>query len=216
MDDWYKEPYDYEGRDNFAYLTQYKDGNRIDLTFVDVSNMEKQEGFKEPRKVLINKDQFVELKDILSNEVFWIQKPSAFEYFNTCNEFRWVSNYVAKGLCRKELYYAKRTMDEYMMDMFMKMMNWKVAIPYDFKITTGSHSKYLKHYLTKEEMERFAGVFANGEFQDMWEKLFLLYDYFAELAKYVADELGFSFDETETKDVRAFMEERYKKAMVER
>ena len=53
-DDYYEEPYDYNGRSRYAFLTQYKDGNRIDLTFIDVSEIEKQKDFVEPRTVLIN------------------------------------------------------------------------------------------------------------------------------------------------------------------
>lgn len=207
-DDWYEAPYDYNGTENFAFLTQYEDGNRIDLTIIDVSNISKQAGFTEPRKVCVNKDDFKELKDITTNEVFYIKRPTEFEYFNTCNEFRWVANYVTKGLCRHELYYAKRAMDVYMMDMFIKMINWKVAVDNGFKVTTGANSKYLKKYLSYDEMLRFTGIFANGEYEDIWEKLFLFYDYFAELARYVADKLSFKFDEDETAGVRAFMEER--------
>ncbi|MCR5558682.1 MAG: aminoglycoside 6-adenylyltransferase [Butyrivibrio sp.] len=207
-DDYYAEPYDYEGTKRFAYLTQYKDGNRIDLTFIDVSNIGEQTAFEEPRTVLINKDNFKELKDINSSECFFIKKPGEFEFFNTVNEFRWVSNYATKGLCRDEFYYAKRVMDEYMMNMFMKMISWKVGIDNDFKVTTGASSKYLKKYLTKEEMERFKGIFASGEYEDMWNKLFLTYDYFEELSIYVAKKLGFPLNLEESRNVRDFMEKR--------
>ena len=207
-DDYYAEPYDYNGKNRFAYLTQYKDGNRIDLTFIDVSNIAEQTKFNEPRTVLINKDNFKELKNIEFSECFFIKKPGEFEFFNTVNEFRWVSNYATKGLCRDEFYYAKRVMDEYMMNMFMKMINWKVGIDNDFKVTTGANSKYLKKYLTKEEMERFKGVFAGGKEEDMWNKLFLMYDYFEELSIYVAEKLGFPLDLEESRNVRDFMEKR--------
>ena len=207
-DDYYAEPYDYNGKNRFAYLTQYKDGNRIDLTFIDVSNIEDQIKFEEPRTVLINKDNFKELKDIKSSDCFLIKKPGEFEFFNTVNEFRWVSNYATKGLCRDEFYYAKRVMDVYMMDMFMKMINWKVGIDNDFKVTTGANSKYLKEYLSKEEMERFKGAFASGREEDMWNKLFLMYDYFEELSIYVAEKLGFPLDLEESRNVRDFMEKR--------
>lgn len=207
-DDWYQEPYDYESRNKYAFLTQYKDGNRIDLTLIDVSNIAEQRNFQEPRKVLLNKDNYKELVDITTDAIFLIKKPGAFEYFNTCNEFRWISNYVTKGLCREEFYYAKRMMEEYMMNMFMKMLNWKIAIDNDFKVSTGACSKYLKKYLTEDEMKRFQMMFANGEYADMWFKLFFMYDYFAEIARYVADRLGFDFDETETTNVREFMTKR--------
>ncbi len=207
-DDWYMEPYDYSGKNRFAYLTQYKDGNRIDLTFIDVSEIRKQSEFNEPRTVLINKDNFEELKGITSNDVFFIRKPSEFEFYNTVNEFRWVSNYATKGLCRQQFYYAKFSMEHLMIDMFMKMINWKVGVCNDFQVTTGSFSKYLKKYLTENEMKRFEGIFAGGTYEDMWEKIFLMYDYFEELSVFVADKLSFPLDLEESRNVRDFMEKR--------
>jgi aminoglycoside 6-adenylyltransferase len=133
------------------------------------------------------------------------------EYYNTCNEFRWLSLYVSKGLCREELYYAKYAYDVLMMEMFIKMLNWKIGVDYDFQVTTGNHSKYLKRFLSSEEMERFQGVFPNGTYEDIWSKLFVIYDYFAELASYVGEALGYHFDAKETEEVRAFLLERQKK-----
>jgi aminoglycoside 6-adenylyltransferase len=42
----------------------------------------------------------------------------------------------------------------------------------------------------------------------MWDKLFLMYDYFEELSIYVADKLGFALDLDESRNVRAFMKQR--------
>lgn len=210
-DDWYNHPYDYNGTDNFAYLCQYKDGNRIDLTLVDVSRIKDQLNFSEPRKVLINKDGFKELKDITTIDAFIIQKPTEFEYLNTCNEFRWLSIYISKGICRQEFYYAKKVMDQYAMDMFIKMLNFKVALDHDFKITLGSNSKYLKNYLNVEDMNRFQNIFSDGNYENMKQKLFLMYDYFDELAEYVGTSLGYPHDREETQNVRNFIAKRLEK-----
>lgn len=210
--DWYDNPYDYEGRDNFAYLIQFKDGNRIDLTLIDASNIENEKNYDEPRIVLLNKDNFKELKPISDESVFYIRKPSEMEYFNTCNEFRWLSVYISKGLCREELYYAKYAYDVLMMEMFIKMLNWKVGVDNDFNVTTGGHSKYLKRFLSAEEMERFQGVFPNGTYEDIWNKLYVIYDYFAEIANYVGETLGYCFDAKETEEVREFLAERQKQS----
>ncbi len=208
--DWYNQPYDYEGHDNFAYLIQFKDGNRIDLTLIDVRNIEKERNYCEPRMVLLNKDDFKELKQISDESVFYIQKPSEMEYYNTCNEFRWLSIYITKGLCREEIYYAKFAYDVLVMEMFIKMLNWKIGVDHDFNVTTGNHSKYLKRFLSPEEMERFHGIFPNGTYEDIWNKLFVMYDYFAELAEYVGQALGYDFDVKETEEVRRFLQERQK------
>lgn len=211
--DWYSHPYNYAGHDNFAYLIQFKDGNRIDLTLIDVCNIDKEQGCCEPRIVLLNKDNFKELQQIDDESVFYIQKPSEMEYYNTCNEFRWLSVYVSKGLCREELYYAKYAYDVLMMEMFIKMLNWKIGVDNDFNVTTGDHSKYLKRFLTLEEMKRFHSVFPNGTYEDIWSKLYVIYDYFAEIAKYVGEALKYNFDAKETEEVRSFLSERQKQCV---
>ena len=211
--DWYSHPYNYAGHDNFAYLIQFKDGNRIDLTLIDVCNIDKEQGYCEPRIVLLNKDNFKELQQIDDESVFYIQKPSEMEYCNTCNEFRWLSVYISKGLCREELYYAKYAYDVLMMEMFIKMLNWKIGVDNDFNVTTGDHSKYLKRFLTLEEMKRFHSVFPNGTYEDIWSKLYVIYDYFAEIAKYVGEALKYNFDAKETEEVRSFLSERQKQCV---
>ena len=211
--DWYSHPYNYAGHDTFAYLIQFKDGNRIDLTLIDVCNIDKEQGYREPRIVLLNKDNFKELKQINDESVFYIQKPSEMEYYNTCNEFRWLSVYISKGLCREELYYAKYAYDVLMMGMFIKMLNWKIGVDNDFNVTTGDHSKYLKRFLTLEEMKRFHSVFPNGTYEDIWSKLYVIYDYFAEIAKYVGEALKYNFDAKETEEVRIFLSERQKQCV---
>lgn len=212
-DDWYKHPYDYDSHDKFTYLIQYVDGNRIDLTLIDVRNIASQKDNREPRMVLINKDGFEELIPIEDSSAFYVKRPSEQEYFNTCNEFRWVSLYISKGLCRKEFYYAKGHFENICIPMLIKMLNWKIGIQNDFQVTTGNFGKYFKKYLSEEEMTRFQGIFPNGDYEDMWEKLFLMYDYFAELASFVAENLGFPFDEAETEKVRNFQEQRRKNAI---
>lgn len=207
--DWYSHPYDYEGRDDFAYLIQFKDGNRIDLTLKDIKHIEEEKENTGPRAVLLNKDLFPELIQSSDESEYFVQKPSEMEFYNTCNEFRWISLYVTKGLCRKELYYAKHAYDVNMMEMFIKMLKWKVGVDNQFNVTVGSQGKYLKRFLSEEEMKRFHGIFPNGTYEDIWEKLYVIYDYFAELQEYVGEALGFSYDEQETENVRAFIEGRH-------
>lgn len=204
-EDWYSHPYDYEGQDNFAYLIQFKDGNRIDLTLIDVCNISRELENDEPRVVFLNKDNFKELIPVEDESAFYIKKPSEMEFYNTCNEFRWLSLYISKGLCREEFYYARYAYDVLIMEMFVKMLNWKVGADYDFKVTTGAHGKYLKRYLTPEEMERFQRIFPNGTYEDIWDKLVAMYEYFAENESYVGQALGYSVNEKEREEVRNYL-----------
>lgn len=151
--DWYSHPYDYNSHDTFAYLIQLADGNRIDLTIIDLRNIEKESSNKEPRIILLDKDTYSDLHPVESEELFHVQPPSSMEFYNITNEFRWVSLYISKGLCREEFYYAKYCYEVPVMDMFMKMLNWFIGIQNDFIVTTGSHNKYLKRFLSAAEMK---------------------------------------------------------------
>ncbi|MBH1940031.1 aminoglycoside 6-adenylyltransferase [Mobilitalea sibirica] len=206
--DWYSHPYDYNNHDNFTYLIQFTDGNRIDLTIIDITTITKEANNTEPRVILLNKDNFEELIPIDNEEVFFIKPPTQMEFYNTSNEFRWLSIYISKGLCRNEFYYAKYSYEVPIMEMFMKMLNWKIGIDHAFQVTTGSHYKYLKRFLNDNEMKRVQGIFPNGEYEDMWNKLFQMYDYFDELAAYVAMHFRYEHNKNETIHVRNFLTKR--------
>lgn len=188
-DDWYNQPYDYHRKENFHYLMQFTDGNRIDLTLVDTENITWVRENKEPRKILLNKDNLEELYDITSNAIYNITPPSEKEFYDCCNEFWWLALYVAKGLCREEFLYARIHMEQDQMPMLIKMLNWSIAMEHDFTISTGKCSKYLKRFLNKEEMQSFMALFPEGSYRDIWEKLFLQYDYFNKIAIKVAKHL---------------------------
>lgn len=208
--DWYNNPYDYSSRDTFIYLIQFADGHRIDLSIVDVSNIYKEKENREPSIVLLNKDNFEELNTSLDESVFYIKEPSKKEFYNTSNEFRWMSLYIAKGLCRKELYYAKYAYDVLIMEMFIKMLKWKIGIEHDFKVSTGSFSKYLKRYLSESEMNRVHSIFPNGSYNEIWDKLFIMYDYFHELEIKVCDYYTFVSDPVEINNVEKYLADRRK------
>lgn len=204
-EDWYAHPYDYEGDENFAYLMQFTDGNRIDLTLVDIKNLNKLDN-KEPRKVLLNKDNRPELYDITTEEAYHIKRPGEFEYFNCCNEFWWLTLYVAKGLCRDEFYYVRTILDQYMMPMLVKQLNWRIGIEHDFNVSTGHYSKYLKRFLSEEEMRRFRGLYSGGQNDELWIKLDRMMDYFEELALSVGRYFGYTYRIEETAGIRRYIQ----------
>lgn len=206
--DWYSHPYDYDGYEPFVYLIQFEDGNRIDLTIGDIKNMEKEIDNDEPRLILLNKDNLKELNPIDSEEAFFIKPPTKMEFYNISNEFRWLSIYISKGLCREEFYYAKYSYDVLIMQMFMKMLNWKIGIEHKFNVNIGAHNKYLKRFVSEDEMKRLQAIFPSGEYEDIWDKLFLIYDYFDELETEVAKHFNIVCDKDETKRVRDFLEKR--------
>ncbi len=57
-------------------------------------------------------------------------------------------------------------------------------------------------------MKRVQGIFPNGDYEDIWDKLFLMYDYFEELESEVAKHFNYICDKEETKRVREFLSQR--------
>lgn len=203
-EDWYKKRYDYDSRDRFNYLIQFVDGNRIDLSLIDLSTIDHYVN-TEPRKVLLDKDGYQWLKPIETDTCYFISKPTEFLFYNICNEFRWLSLYVSKGLCRNEFNYARQSYEYYLVEMLIKMLEWYIGINHGFEITTGSSHKYLKRYLTNEEMDRFMNCFPSGNYEDIWAKLFYMYEFFYELECFVGNHFSYEINHDEMKAVRAFL-----------
>ena len=204
--DWYKHRYDYNGTGSFVYLMQFKDGTRIDLTLIEKKNIDELVQEKEPRTVLLNKDEDMQIGDITENTAFLIKRPDAKEYFDTCNEFWWLSVNVAKGICREEFCFVKMFMEQYQMEMLHKMISWKIGIKHDFAVTTGKADKYFKRYLPDGEMSRIMNLYPSGDYNNIREKLFSMFDYFGELSEEVGNHFGFEVRREEAKNVRAHVE----------
>ncbi|WP_160686837.1 aminoglycoside 6-adenylyltransferase [Clostridium sp. C2-6-12] len=203
--DWYSHPYDYNSNQEFVYLMQFKDGNRIDLTLVDIENMESRIFNKEPRILLLDKDGIDGLNTIEVSDYYYIGKPTTEEFRDCCNEFWWLSVNVAKGLCRKELMFTKFFMEHYEMEMFLKMLNWKIGIDYDFSVSTGKCYKYFERYLSKTNMDRFTDIFPNGTFEDIWEKLFKMCKYFHEISLEIAMYFKFEYCKDEAENIMLYI-----------
>lgn len=200
-EDWYSHPYDYNGTQKFVYLMQFMDGNRIDLSLTDIESLQEVQADMEPRIVLLDKDGIPGLMDNKDNSCYYIKKPSEKEFFDCNNEFWWLSVYIAKGLCREELLFVKEFMECNEMEMFLKMLNWSIGIDNNFSVSTGKCSKYVKRYLSKEEMDRLTGIFSNGTYEDIWDKLFKMCEYFDELSVKVSRYFGYTYNKEEASNV---------------
>lgn len=188
---------------------QFTDGNRIDLGLVDVANISEinDENDIQPRRILLDKDGRTELYDVSVGDIYNIKPPTEQEYFDTCNEFWWLTTNIVKGICREELQYIKVMMEHYERDMLLKMLSWEIGIKHDFKVSVGKYSKYLKRYLSYDELIRFTNLYPNGTYADIKEKLFISFDYFEELSEIVAMHFNFEYRKNEAMNVRDYVEE---------
>ena len=87
------------------YLMLFEDGNRIDLTLCPTEYIQEWVDSEEGFTVLVDEKGLFESYSS-SPERFWIHPASETDFEKSCNEFWWVSAYVVKGICRKQVIYA--------------------------------------------------------------------------------------------------------------
>ena len=87
------------------YLMLFEDGNRIDLTLCPKEHI--NEWVDSEAGFIVLKDKKGLFEAYLPNpKRYWTAPPSEEEFTASYNEFWWVSAYVVKGLCRKQIIYA--------------------------------------------------------------------------------------------------------------
>ena len=87
------------------FLMLFEDGNRIDLTLCPKDHI--NEWVDSEAGFTVLKDEKGLFEAYLPNpKLYWTAPPSEEEFTASCNEFWWVSAYVVKGICRKQVIYA--------------------------------------------------------------------------------------------------------------
>lgn len=202
-DAWENDPDKMEGK--FIYLMQFMDGNRIDLTFADLSLIDvlTEDSLT---VLLLDKDNLIKELSEANDGDYLPKQPTAEDYDQCCNEFWWVSPYIAKGLWRDELPFVKEMMDLYVRKMLMRMLTWHVGVQTDFQVSPGKHSKYLKRYLEPELWELFVKTYPDAEYDNIWQALFTMCDLFRKAAKAVGTHFGYPYPIEDDKRVFAHLQ----------
>jgi aminoglycoside 6-adenylyltransferase len=188
----------------FTYLMQFTDGNRIDLTLLPVAKLHE---FKRDSLslLLLDKDGIVEPFPAPSESDYLPRPPTSKAFSDCCNEFWWVCAYVAKGLWRKEIIYAKDMLDQIVREQLMKMLTWHVGVKTQFLRGLGSHRKYLKQYLEPELWAMLEKTYSDASYEKTWDALQMTCDLFRVSANQVADHFGFDYPRNDDEKVSAHL-----------
>ena len=194
---------------SFAYLLLLHDRNRIDLTLFPV---EKIALFHLDSLTIawLDKDNLFSNIAKPSDADYLIMKPTQKQFSDVCNEFWWVSTYVAKGLARKEKMYAKEMMETVVRPMFMKMIEWHIGSKTNFSISSGKGGKSMKQYLSRTLYKKIMNTYADHHLKNNWKALFVMIDLFGKLATATAESLHFHYETSEEKNVKNYISQLYK------
>jgi aminoglycoside 6-adenylyltransferase len=195
--------------DAFHFLMLFDDGNRIDLTLFPLDKVKAKFKPESLTKVLIDKDQLFGSLPASTDSDYLIKRPSEKEFLDCCNEFWWVSTYVAKGLCRKEITYAKQMMDIHVRPMFLKI-EWYVGMLSGFTVCFGIAGRHLKSHVSTELYNRILATYPDSNQENIWEAMFAMGTLFDELAKEVALVMSFQYNQDEANNIIAYLNQKHK------
>lgn len=189
---------------SFAYLMQFADGNRIDLTLFPIAQLGALE--RETQSILLlDKDGLVEPFPPASDRDFYPTPPTAKAFADCCNEFWWVCPYVAKGLWRGEILYAKHFLDRFVREELRKMLNWYVGVETQFSASPGKFGKYLDRHLEPELWQMLMDTYSDAGYESTWQALFATCELFRRLALHVAGHFGFDYPHGDDQRVSAHL-----------
>lgn len=193
------------GPDNhFAYLMQFQDGNRVDLSLVPLHNAKALVKGYGPGIVVLDKDGDAEQYLLADPNEFIIKKPTLKQFNDCCNEFWWVAPYIAKGIWRDQLNYA---VDHFYLlkDCLYHMLGWYIGGQHNYSVSIGKSGKYLKQFLSTDEWAIFEKTFPAGTYPAIWQALFAMCDLFSFVANKVADDIGAIYPESDENNVLAHL-----------
>jgi aminoglycoside 6-adenylyltransferase len=190
--------------DGFTWLMQFMDGNRIDLTLIPISHLEKMEE-DSLSVLLLDKDGLFESFPAPSETSYLPIPPTAKAFFDCCNEFWWVSPYVAKALARGQILYAKQKLDDTLRVQLMKVLTWLFGIHTDFQRNPGKSNTHLREVLTEAQWQQLLATYTPAEVDATWDALFAMGALFREVAREVGEASGFDYPEKEDEAVSRYL-----------
>lgn len=193
-------------KDNwYSYLMQFQDGNRIDLSFHPLEKI--PELVKDTLSVvLLDKDGLLGELPPPSDRGYLPQPPTEKMFNDCCNEFWWLNAYVAKGLWREELTYAKHFLDVFLREELMDMLVWYHGVQTGFQKSLGKQGKYLKAVLDDDLWNMLEATYADADYENNWRALFAMGSLFRRVARVVADSFGFAYPEQDDHNVSSYIQ----------
>ncbi|WP_240371230.1 aminoglycoside 6-adenylyltransferase [Anoxybacteroides rupiense] len=194
-------------------LVLYEDGTKIDFQLFTVKSLialvqkpqlppEYDNGYQ----ILLDKDQLTQKLKTPTYSAFLTQKPTEEEYLELINDFWWDTTYVAKGLWRDELYFAKFMLDSVIRFHYLqKMVEWYIGVQYDWKVNPNKHGRWFKRYLDEETWIELESTFVGSNIEDNWTALFGMADLFTKLSAKVGQSLGYTYPSKVEEKIREYL-----------
>ena len=190
------------------YLMLFEDGNRIDLTLCPKEYI--KEWIESEADFTVLEDPKGLFAPYSPNpQRYWTNPASQIDFEKACNEFWWVSAYVVKGICRKQVIYATNHLYGICQQELLKILAWQVASDRG-KVDIGKNYKYLFQYLPteKEKEKEFSALLDFSSVEKLTQSLFATMQLFHREAQILAQKMGFAYDKEVAEKMMRYAEEK--------
>ena len=188
------------------YLMLFEDGNRIDLTLCPKEHMKEWVDSEAGFTVLEDPEHLFEPYS-QNLERYWTSPATETNFVKSCNEFWWVSAYVAKGICRKQVIYATDHLYGICQQEFLKILAWQVASNRGV-VDIGKNYKYLFNYLPTEKEKEFSNLLDFSSIEKLSQSLLATMQLFHREAQRLAQKLEFHYDKEVAEKMIEYAKER--------
>ena len=174
------------------FLMLFEDGNRIDLTLCPKEHIKEWVDSEAGFTVLEDPEHLFEPYS-QNLERYWRSPATETNFVKSCNEFWWVSAYVVKGICRKQVIYATDHLYGICQQEFLKILAWQVASNRGV-VDIGKNYKYLFNYLPTEKEKEFSDLLDFSSIDKITQSLLATMQLFHREAQRLAQKMGFDYD----------------------
>ena len=187
------------------YLMLFEDGNRIDLTLCPKVHIKEWVESEADFTVLEDtKGLFVPYS--LNPQRYWESPASEIDFEKACNEFWWVSAYVVKGICRKQVIYATDHLYCICQQELLKILAWQIASDRG-AVDIGKNFKYLFNYLPIEKEKEFSALLDFSSLDKITQSLFATMQLFNQEAQKLAQKMDFKYEKEVAEKMMRYAEE---------
>lgn len=191
----------------YAWLMQFTDGNRLDLTICTLAHALQDIRNDKLCKILLDKDKCLPCIPEATDETHWVEKPTECKFMDACNEFWWCLNNVAKGLWREEVPYVMDMLNQVVRPMLILLLEWKIGYDTNFTVSVGKSGKYMYRWLKESEWKALLKTYPSGAVKDIWESVFIMCDLFNDVAREVSVNMNFKYNEAEASNSLKFLKD---------
>ena len=188
------------------YLMLFEDSNRIDLTLCPKEHIKEWVDSEAGFTVLEDPEHLFEPYS-QNLERYWTNPASAIEFEKVCNEFWWVSAYVVKGICRKQVIYATDHLYGICQQELLKVLAWQVASDRG-AVDIGKNYKYIFNYLPAQKENEFSSLLDFSNSDKITQSLFATMQLFHQEAQSLAQKMGFDYDKEVAEKMIEYAKER--------